>query len=204
MVFRDKKSDLDILQLLDMAHVPEVKTLLQSELKRIKGGGFKRHIDEYWEQKKKWMEELFNSPRQTVEITAGKVPGNLYWFELTEYSYGDWRMTNIQPEPPLYSQPYEVLPRDIIEKLADSLVNPEEAAAMDRVRSDLMDKDVDLRFVHYSSNFIMGTVRDSELRPQNFDGLKKDKELAYRVFYNYFQKYPDSCIEFIREFLLSG
>lgn len=201
MIYKNVSMSSNIFELINWVHVPEVDKIFSEVIEEIKSGELKHCLDEFEGKLKKYYDTLFvNSEKQEYET--------FHWYELTRYREWDWRMTVLRPYPPPDTPPYEVMPRDIIAKITESLVNPEKTISLQGTCSQSLNKTVDLKFVRVSDNFLCGTV--GLLEKDNLSGKSKytkggitldgDIDTAYRVFSHYTHKYPQIREQFIREF----
>ncbi|MCP5049469.1 MAG: hypothetical protein GY940_20025, partial [bacterium] len=61
--------------------------------------------------------------------------------------------------PPPETPHYQLLPQDLIPRMEETLVDPHKVNTIREARSEKLNKTVELHFVHYSSTYILGTVR---------------------------------------------
>jgi len=94
----------------------------------------------------------------------------------------------MEPFEQAYNHQHEILPMDIIEKMAEFPVDPEQVITMKGVRSTLMHKVVDLEFVRFSNTHMFGTVKGHGPEKIRREG---DLEAAFLAFFYYRDKFPD-------------
>jgi hypothetical protein len=200
MKHENLQKDVNLYDLIDMVHIPGVNPVFAALVERLKTGDLQHCIDAYKRKERTYHEELFMK-----HYRAGQNPP-LYWFHLTQYNAWQWRITNIEPVPGNYLRRNEILPRDIIDQITRELVDPDKVITMKAVHSDLLNKTVDLQFVRYSPGHLFGTVRENpdtaEVRDnRNRFTLEENMDVAYRVFFQYVQKFPEVNKSFILWFL---
>jgi hypothetical protein len=200
-----------------LSHIPAVNRVLTAELTKWEKKALTTPAKDYQNIRDTYYESLFAMPGRKMVKT--KIPiedmkkYHLFWFELQQYEPYKWRMMNIEPAGLGYNYQYTILPTDIIDWMADTLVNPKHPVSVIK-RSELLDKEVKLKFVRYSNTHIFGTVQ--ECRPGE-SGLKKtetaeteppkkarwedDLENAFVAFHDYWGKFPEKTNEFIKKFI---
>jgi hypothetical protein len=218
-MYNNTEKEVDIFKVIHYGHIPEVAAFLAKKLDRRskKGGGTIRKIQSFEAACAGTMTKLYVQ-QYVAEVQQGltSLPP-LYWFELTQYQPHDWRITHIEPHPPAHTQPYVVLPGDIIEELGKNLViDPDKVVTHTGMMSRALKKKVDVRVVRYSANFIMGTVRDhpaktkkgkktaaAEVKPPDTTGITHDRAQAFRSFYQMMAKGNSTEFkEMIRDIIL--
>lgn len=90
---QDKKlqKDVNLYDLIDMVHIPEVNQVFAVLVERLKTGDLQPCIEAYKRKERMYYKELFIKHYQ-----AGKKPP-FYWFHLTQYDAWQWRITNMVP-----------------------------------------------------------------------------------------------------------
>ncbi|NIM11577.1 MAG: hypothetical protein GTO45_05740 [Candidatus Aminicenantes bacterium] len=203
-MYKDVSKNISIYELISLVHIPEVNKIIESALEELKRGTFSPCILDYESKKKYYYQSLFEDLNPGEGDSEGS--DGFYWFELTQFDEWQWRMTYIDPNPPSHMHYYQVLPRDVIDGMAHTLVNPDKVITMKAVHSKSLNKKVDLQFVKFSPIHMFGTVKQTaEVRKNKGKkrgvSLEGDLEMAYRVFFDYVRKFPDLSKEFIQDFL---
>jgi len=211
MKYEVEEKGLNLVELLDYANIPEINAYFADALKtrQKKSDGFNEAIENYREAKKHFMNVLYVDRPDKTEPTP------LYFFQLTKYGKDDWRYYDIYPAPVDIS-PFEVLPKELMVYMGNTAAHPSEIVREDRVWSPKLGKYLELCYVHYSTTFILGTVRDSNYRPKSAPKRKKKKvkvlseaerlkinpELGYAILFNCWSMYPTLMDGFIQDFML--
>jgi hypothetical protein len=89
--------DLDIKEMLDLIHVPEINRALAEKMEEWKGDGFRSFLLEYQQQLERYFINLYEKPLKKMQTTGEDKKARLYWFELLQYQVGDWRMQRFHP-----------------------------------------------------------------------------------------------------------
>jgi len=151
MLFKDVEKDVDLLKMLRYERLPKIKKEMRRAVRKLKKGALKKSIAALHETRARYFSQLYEGNRE--------VGGDFYWFELTRYQPLEWRISRLLPAPPPLVPPAAILPRDIIDRITDSLINPDESVTMTVVPAvPLKYKTVELCFIHYSSNYIFGRI----------------------------------------------
>jgi len=151
MLYRCVEKEVGLLKMLRYEYLPKIKIEMRGEVRKLKKGALKKSIDALHETRARYFSWLYEGNRESG--------GNFYWFELTRYQPLEWRISRLLPAPPPLVPPAAILPRDIIHRITDSLINPDESVTMTVVPAvPLKYKTVELCFIHYSSNYIFGRI----------------------------------------------
>jgi hypothetical protein len=221
-MYKDTEKDVDIFKVIAYGHIPGVAEHIAEllSIEQQQGKTFKKRVEEFRSTVQLYIDSLFNSKYEEAEAEGKSLDPLLYWFELTQYNPHDWRMTNIVPHPSPTTQPYVVLPKDIIEELGENLaIDPDKVITIKGKHSKQVDKKVDLQVVRYSTNFIMGTVRDKKVKkkkeerpdesPQpgvyrqpEVQHLAADRAMAFRSFFELVKESPEEMKEVVAEILI--
>ncbi len=193
--------DIDFYQFFEMAHVPAVNRELSDMVTKWVETGFAgAEIEEYNRKKLEYYYKLFVGPGERYAAEdKDRFWGrpSFYWFELRRYDEYEWRIFHMAPGAQAYNHQYEILPRDIIEQITESFVDPEKVITLKRVRSTLLDKVVDVEFVRFSESQVFGTVKEYEAKKIRWEG---DLAAAFQAFFDYRGKFPDRVMDFTAEF----
>jgi hypothetical protein len=113
-----------------------------------------------------------------------------------------WQVTEIEPEPPSYERRLKILPSDIIEQMAEAEVNPEKVNQPKPVLSKDSNYFYDLKYVRYSSNTLLGVVRENRQRKNEiYRGvnipLDKKMEAIVDILSICLSRYPVLAPQFI-------
>ncbi|MCP5054272.1 MAG: hypothetical protein GY940_44300, partial [bacterium] len=190
--------DLNIIEMIDLIHVPEVNRKLAEKLEEWKGDGFKSYMVDYEEQFTRYYMELYDAPLELMKQTGEDKHSRLYWFEFQQYAVGDWRMMRFMPWAGYYHYQYKMVPQDVIEQLDDALVKPGRVVTMNGVYSKRMKKKIDLQIVRYSGSHIFGTAKEKIEETVDWAG---DLKTAFQTVYLYRETFPDIVNPFAAAFL---
>jgi hypothetical protein len=158
-----------------------------------------------WEEKgvgdDEWTEYDRQKDKYFKKLYTGR-PGqeSFYWFELQQYDPMKWRMIHMEPFAEAYNHQYEILPMDIIRDIANTKVNPNKVITREDVRSGLLDKTVDLQFVHFSDTYMFGTVKEHTGETPGKIRWEGDMEAAFLAFFDCRNRQPRKVIDFVKEF----
>jgi len=197
---------VELNRLINLVHVPEVKREFNDLHYRLKDKDIQRHILDFKSRKRELFIELY---KNCWEGNGGaNTAGYFYWFELTCYGPGDWRLTSAYPFHEVSIVPqYEILPHQVIEKIIDTPVDPHDVRSVFNLKSGFWRKVVDVKFCRLSEGFICGTVRLCKRLQGNIPRNKKvniaprDLEMAFRKFYYLFSLQPGLIYSFMVDFL---
>jgi hypothetical protein len=193
--------EIDLYQLIDLVHVPEVnREFAETVTKWLEKGVAGAEIEDYNRKKKVYFDMLFARVCQRpVKKKRGRLPGttSFYWFELQRYDEYAWRPVNMKPFEQAYNHQYEILPMDIIEKMAEFPVDPEQVITLKGVRSTLLHKVVDVEFVRFSNAHMFGTVEGRGPEKIRWEG---DLGAAFLAFFDYRDRFPDKVMDFVQEY----
>jgi hypothetical protein len=206
MVLNDERKDVNIYEMIKMIHYPEMNRLLNLKLQEYKNGEFKKCIDEYDQKKEYYCKSLCRDTWDQEQKSGKKIYPPLYWFELTKYKENDWSMTIIDPWPPKYMPYYAILPTDIISRMTEALIDQNKLITWNAAYSKSMNKKVDVKFVRFATNHIIGSVRE------NFNGFSEEEaekkvtyegnlDMTYKLFFLLLERHPDLVNTFVKEFV---
>ncbi|MCP5053109.1 MAG: hypothetical protein GY940_38435, partial [bacterium] len=167
MKFNNPEKDVNIVELMSMLHIPVVNEIFAKEFKKFNKThriGLMEIIENYEKEKSLYMETLFQCRLREARESGDALDPPLYWFELTRYGFDDWRMSHLLPTPPPETPHYQLLPQDLMTLMSESLVDPHKVNTEREAYSELLNKTVELHFVHYSSTYILGTLRAAQNR----------------------------------------
>lgn len=190
------EKELDIYELIELSHVPEVKDILALKLNEMKASQTRQFIENYREKKAFHRRTLFD------DIVRQDKESSLHWFVMTRFRYFTWHITEIVPEPPSYMPMKNFLPHDIIEEILDSPVDPDKVHSPETVYSANARSFFDLRYVRYSTNNLFGTIReniarkDEMYRKVNIPTENK-RETALNVLFECIDNHPGVAKMFI-------
>ena len=142
-------------------------------------------------------DKLLNTYFKELYQDAPKEGPPRYWFELLECGSQYWEIFSMRPLDMVVNRFYEILPKDIIEEMAESLVDPHTVVKRPKVRSALLKKHLGLEYVHLSETCIVGTVWEYSKSTH----WKDDPETAFRSFFNYKTLYTPKVLPFTENFL---
>jgi hypothetical protein len=211
--------NINFKDLIELAQVPEVNRELAAAVEKWEKKGLYSYMKNYRKQKDKFYKKLFAgnvisieknifvSPKQLNTNKAYKVlpdtklntyGSNLFWFELLQYEPFKWQIVKLEPFILPYIHYNKIFPDDIIERITESLVEPEKLVTMEGVQSTLIDKTLDIQFVHFSNNHIFGTFKDHCPGIGLVDGDIDKALYTVSLYKNYF---PDLIDNFMTGFL---
>jgi hypothetical protein len=199
-----KREPIDINELIELLHVPVVENRVHLKIEEIKSGGYENKIELYNQKVTTYKHVLFENRRQE----PGKEEVNscqLYWFELTRFKNGVWKVTCLDPAPPPFSDMAEIVPDDIVRVIDHSLTNPDKVEIKRKIVSNIFCKHYDLEFVRSSENHAFGTIRKTPAAAEKgypdktfYESEKQDK--AIKLLFSYMQRSPSIRDYFLKEF----
>lgn len=151
-------------------------------------------LEQYNQRWEKYYNELYKVPTQR----DGKPR---YWFELLAQGDNRWEMIKLEPLGYVditHARRYEILPKDIIERMAEALVDPDKVITMDNVRSTLLGKNMDIQYVYLTESCIVGTVLE---RSNTWTHWQGDIETAFLAYYVYYKTKTEKVLPFTLDFL---
>jgi hypothetical protein len=202
----EKNDSVELKRLINLVHVPEVNREFNELHDRLKDKDIQQHVVDFKTRKRELFIELY---KDRWEGDGGaNTAGYFYWFELTCYGPGDWRLTLAYPLHDVSIVPqYEILPNQVIEKIIDTPVNPHEVRSVYNLKSEFWRKVGNVKFCRLSEGFICGTVELCKRLKGNIERNKKvniasrDFEMAFRKFYYLFLHQPGLIYSFMVDFL---
>jgi hypothetical protein len=204
------KRDINLYEMIDLIHVPGVNRALAAKVKEWEEQGLAACEEEYERRRRHYYKKMcspsvdeilsaFKSPKDTM-ITSFASSTQLYWFELIQYEEWQWRMVHLEPQTPFYNHQYKILPMDIIERMAETPVNPDQVVTMKGIRSPSLKKKMDVQFVRYSSTHIFGTVKE-HTGPSARVCWEGDLETAFQTFFKFKNILPHQVNGFVVKFM---
>ncbi|MDQ1350409.1 MAG: hypothetical protein QG657_711 [Acidobacteriota bacterium] len=193
--------EINYHELIDLIHIPEINLELAASLEEWENkeeiAAINTEFDARWAH---YFDILFISPLQRA--AEGKdyrsKMRNWLWFELTRTDDWTWDQKWVFPDA-IYNFPCrDILPADIIDRVTDTLVDPDRVVTMKGVRSKFLDISVDLQVVHFSNTYIFGTIKNSA-RWKPFD--RRDPEMELKMLLAIKQFAPEEFTQDIKEFL---
>jgi hypothetical protein len=153
----EKNDSVELKRLINLVHVPEINREFNELSDRLKDKDIQQHIVDFKTRKLELFIELYKNRWEGDGGT--NTAGYFYWFELTCYGPGDWRLTLAYPIHDVLIVPqYEILPHQVIEKIIDTPVNPHEVRSAFNLKSEFWRKVVNVKFCRLTEGFICGTV----------------------------------------------
>lgn len=207
--------ELDIHELIQLAHVPEIRDILALKMEEIKSGETRDYLENYRRTRDMYRQQLYKdvvrrekeknnrhngdsrkkTGKHTGDMERLDVEEALFWFVLTRYRDWEWHSTELESELPFPVPRSQILPDDIIESMADSEVDTDKINTLEGVYSSDKHRFFDIRFVRFSSNTIFGTVAENFRRKQEYYediGVSRElrKEQALEILLYGMDHYP--------------
>ncbi|MCP4157188.1 MAG: hypothetical protein GY757_56275 [bacterium] len=160
---KDPNKEIDMNELLELVHVPEVKETLFFEFAKLREGILKERIENYYKKRDEYFKELLGEPMTIQEASTARHFGPVpRWFELSRTSEGHWSTNKIIPSPTSMHQYYEILPLDIVDMITEEApVDIDTVVTRTALYSQHRYRQYDLKFVRASSNHLYGTVQEN-------------------------------------------
>jgi len=207
----EDERDANLYRLIQLIQIPEFNKLLLLKLHELKDGSLKREIDAYKGKQAYYYKKLcwdLRRKRKKRFKNTGRPP--LYWFELTKFAPADWGMTRIDPWPPAYEPFKEILPEMVFSLFTLTPVHPGKAIEASVRLPAPQWKKLDLQWVRYSSNCVMGTVCENMDDLQTL--LAEEKQWLrgnggmetgslYRLLFHHIRSRPQVAESFINRFM---
>lgn len=133
-----------------------------------------------------------------------------YWFMLSKLKPNDWGLTNLYPPYPPVDTHKEILPPSLFKKITDTPVDRHRVIKDTLVTPKPLEKKVDVLWVRYSSNCVMGVVRENidewiYLLSEKKEFLEanpgKKKAAYYHLLFHHMRKHPEVAKSFITTFM---
>lgn len=154
----DNGTDANLYRLIALSRVQEFNEILKLKLKELREGRFREQIARYQAKKEYYFEKLSRYfIRNSDKRRCNTQP---YQFVLSKFAPGDWGMTKIFPWPPPFQPHKEVLPESLHESLTSTPVDPDRVMKGKFAGLSSMFKLVDVLWVRYSSNCVIGVVQE--------------------------------------------
>ncbi|MCP5107749.1 MAG: hypothetical protein GY950_30455 [bacterium] len=190
-----------IKEMIEMMHIRGVSRALLPELEKWSDEVGNKRLEEYERLHEKYRTQLYTEPCERLQRkNKGKRKSpTLYWFVLLECGSMNWELATMNPGEFPEHRYYEILPKDIIQEMAEGLVAPDKVITRKNIHSAMLKKNMDLQYVYISKTCIMGTVTEYS---RDLSHWKGDIEIAFMAYYNYRKKYPDEVLAFVNDFLV--
>lgn len=202
----EKNDSVELNRLINLVNVPEINREFNELHNRLKDKDIQQHVVDFKTRKRELFIELYKNRWEDDGGTC--TAGYFYWFELTCYGPGDWRLTLAYPLHDVSIVPqYEILPNQVIEKIIHTPVNPHEVRLASNLKSEFWRKLVNVKFCRLTEGFICGTVELRKRLKEKIDRKKevniasRDFEMAFRKFYYFFLHQPGLIYSFMVDFL---
>lgn len=194
--------DINHYTITDMLHIQSLNLKMAEEIEKWDEQGLKTHEKECFEKYKMYFKILFaDHLNRFIEKNRGKpdLTPPLFWFELLRIHPLKWQLAFVEPEDAVNGRQHEILPPDVIPRLAEFNADPGHVYR-EKIRSGLLGKTIELEFVHFSDTHIFGTVKAH--KPGRMKPVKwqEDMNTAFQVFFDYRNRFPGEVLEFVREF----
>jgi len=181
-----KELPLDIFELTELMHVPEVCFELSMRMKLVKTD-LQDKVETYHGRHREIFQELY------INCGGGdNVYPRLYWFELAYFKQNDWGLRTMFPWPTPVFEPYRMLlPESVMIFMADASVDADKVVEMKMEYPMPHYRRLNFRFVRYSASLILGTLQDdfsqltdmvANLDKTDAESFKKDPTLAMRLW----------------------
>ncbi len=193
--------EINYHELIDLIHIPEINLELAASLE---AWGEKKEIsaidtefDSSWAH---YLDILFVSQLQQAAEEKDSISKlrNWHWFELIRTDDWKWDLKFVFPDVIYNFACRDILPADIIDRITDTLVNPDRVVTMKGVRSKLLDITVDLQVVNFSSSYIFGTIKNCS-KGKPFD--RRDPEMELKMLLTIKQFAPEEFAQHLKHFL---
>lgn len=218
----DVERNANLLDLIRFSRIPRVREVLAKQLKKGGNKGGRQLIMDFEKSKALYRETLFVRHFQIRGKKRRKQPPPVYWFELTKYKAkegdderdSEWRITQLLDSPHSAVKywevpPYDILPRDVVKEITKNRMESGKVITFEGIKSKRTGNTMDVSYLWHSDSFMMGTViHRKRLQPKAasakspVQGVKPDKENAYRQFYTKSRNNPEEVQAFKREFML--
>ncbi len=176
-----------LYDLIALSKDPLYNRLLFLKLGELQSGLLSDDIRAFEDKKEYYKEKLRRCIGMEDCIKNGRP--RPYWFVLTRFAPGDWGMTKIEPWPPAYEYFKEVLPPELFRRITGTPVDPDTVVEASIKMSFPLRKHLDILWVRYSPNCVMGVVRQGidewkHLVTEQKDRLEEDSKLKGAAYYN--------------------
>jgi len=193
--------EINYHELIDLIHIPEINLELAASLEawgeKKEFSAIDTEFDSRWAH---YLDILFISQLQQAAEEKDYISklSNWHWFELIRTDDWKWGLKFVFPDV-IYNFPCrDILPADIIDRITDTLVNPDRVVTMKGVRSKLLDITVDLQIVNFSSSYIFGTIKNCS-KGKPFD--RRDPEMELKMLLTIKQFAPEEFARHLKHFL---
>ncbi len=183
--------EVDLFELIDKVHVPEINRVFAEYNAELCEPPYKDRYDEFKAKKSQHFKTLCEPEQEFANGEFSK-----YWFEITRYREGEWRITAVNPAPLPHTFTYGFMPRDVIQQLTEVQEDPDHVEVK-IVESKDIGRRIKVLYVRASATFIYGVCM--HLEP--LENWERDMHNTYRVFYQYLRTKPDVVRKFIHNFM---
>ena len=203
----DKKETamkMDIYQLTELSHVPQVYFDLAMHINIIKTGPMQQKVDDYNQRKQDYYKKMVTEANR--ESTQNKTQAPLYWFELTYFKTDDWGLGTMKPWPPQFEAYALLMPEVLMNIMAGYEVDSDKINGLEVQLKTPVERKMNLRFVRYSEALIFGTlqedINDIKDRIWSKEGfteaeLKENPTLPLRILMHRMYQQPDIMKKFV-------
>jgi len=212
-VEESEDGDVNLYRLIQLIQIPEFNKLILLKLHELCDGSQKREIEAYKVKYAYYYKKLFwDLRRKRKKKIRNKGRPVLYWFVLTKFAPADWGMTVIDPQPPDYENFKDILPGMVFCLFNHTPVHPGKVLKASVQLPAPYWKKIDLQWVRYSSNCVMGTVCENMddlqtllaeenewLKGSGSNGMEKGS--LYRLLFHHIRCRPRLAESFINRFM---
>lgn len=207
------KKGVNLNRLTAISRLPGSRDLLMSKLGKLITGESAKDVREYGAKKEYYKKAMLR--RIKTYGSAGIDSPEPYWFALTQFVPGSsapesWAMTSIRPHPPAFEPAHEILPRSLFQRLIDTPVDPDRVMGDTLTAETFFCKTIDVLWVRYSPNCIMGVVRENtgfwkRLSASKIEGIKDNSAATFYAYYfllfHHMRSHPEVAETFIAAFM---
>ncbi len=133
-------------------------------------------------------------------------PIRTFWFEAIDLEVDQWIVRSLVPAPPPGLEKAEILPKDLLLDMANTLISDREIYKFSDQPSQITERCYDLRFMHLSRYTICGSVsvnleKSMSRREVYTNGSGPvHEQVACLTLYSYMQRYPQVMTFMLNEF----
>jgi len=207
-----KEKGVDLNRLTAISRLPGARDLLMLKLGTLMAGAVV-DVREYEAKKEHYKKAMLR--RIKTYGSGGSDSPEPYWFVLPRFvpgssAPGSWAMTSLRPHPPAFEPAHEILPETLFQRLIDTPVDPDRVMGDTLVAEKHFYKTIDVLWVRYSSNCIMGVVRENigywqEVLAGKIEGIGDNSRATFFAYYfllfHHMRSHPEVAESFIAAFM---
>jgi hypothetical protein len=183
----EKQEKLD--ELNELLNIPQLERILFHKIEELKLY-FKDEIERYQRLKEDFRRSAYGDIHVLGDQRGKSKKSQTYYFELNQAKDNRWIASSIEPSPPSGCDIYDIIPEEIVQHIGSSTPGLGKIEIQREFSLPMLKgKAFDLRFLKYSDQYALGTLRGYKVPAEN--GAEEEKTNHMTEIYNYDKKETD-------------